>query len=583
MLNFVLADGETMISTRFIVDVQNKGSSPASLYFATGTRFERATSKLTPMTDTRDASGSAVNEEVGALLNRLTDVHHHKDLGLEYRMVHSERQNKVCIVTSEPLTEVGTDWVPVPKNHMLVVTKDLKLILVPTASGKCELTSRLSDSALSPVLSTGDDWPSLKRDSAATTAPGARGCSLSDDLGDDLDVARVMTRWTRTDSFDVLEREGLLKGVKGTAALGSQFPAEPLSPICFLKGHSETILSLFVPGEQNLPFFSGSQDGSLKAWHVRFPLAECIVSTIAHPRGVLKVIGIGPTSTHHSRENTCYYLCTAGADSCIKYWALVRTSDQIWELDCLHSIQLHGEGQVLSLAHARMPVPDSTLCGLVLFSGLQSTRILKHTIECCNDASSCEGPQRPHIVSEISPISSKCAFERHYGFVNVLLVMEKEGQLVSGGGDGLIRIWNYRAEAVQTPSVVKTLRGHSGEVLSLAAQGGLLLSGSRDCSIKVWDLETLSCRATLRAHSEAILSLCLTSNALLSASSDGEVFIWSHSRESGFTPTTRLCLASTRTRLSSMSLSVGPNDAIGGEQQLFIFTGWNDAVIRVFR
>ena len=576
MLNFVLADGDTLISTRFIVDVQNKGSSPASLYFATGTRFERTNSKLT---GPQPFVGG--NESLGALLNPLTDVHHHKDLGLEYRMVHSERQNKVCIVTSEPLTEVSTDWVPVPKNHMLVVTKDLKLILVPTASGKCELSSQLS---LSPVLSSGQNWASSEGDSADTTAVGARASVA---LSEDLDVARVM--WKRTDSFDVLDQQALLPGVEGT--LRSQFPVDKISPICFLKGHSETILSLFVPGERNssqlhshLPLlFSGSQDGSLKAWHVQFPLAECIVSTIAHPRGVLKVIGIGPTSTHRSRENTCYYLCTAGADSCIKYWALVRVSDRVWEFDCLHSIQLHGEGQVLSLASS-MPLPDFARGDLVLFSGLQSTRILKHTIR-GSDTSSCDGSHRPDIIiSEMSPMSSKCIFERHYGFVNVLLVLEKEGCVVSGGGDGLIRIWKYRAETsqVQSPCVVKTLRGHSGEVLSLAAQEGLLISGSRDCSIKVWDLETLSCRRTLRAHCEAILSLCLTANSLFSASSDGEVFIWS--REGGFTPTTRLDLAvSSGPRLSSMSLSVGPNDATDGGQRLFIFTGWSDAVIRVFR
>eukprot|EP00388_Colpodella_angusta_P004986 GDKJ01015800.1.p1 GENE.GDKJ01015800.1~~GDKJ01015800.1.p1 ORF type:complete len:957 (+),score=222.95 GDKJ01015800.1:365-2872(+) len=58
--------------------------------------------------------------------------------------------------------------------------------------------------------------------------------------------------------------------------------------------------------------------------------------------------------------------------------------------------------------------------------------------------------------------------------------------------------------------------------------GYLLFSGSRDGSIRVWDLRTKICISTLRRHTGEVLSLRLSccGDYLFSSSSTGEVFVW---------------------------------------------------------
>lgn len=45
---------------------------------------------------------------------------------------------------------------------------------------------------------------------------------------------------------------------------------------------------------------------------------------------------------------------------------------------------------------------------------------------------------------------------------------------------------------------VKTLTGHSGPVRTLVYSGGRMFSGSYDKTVRVWDVEHLTCLATLQ-------------------------------------------------------------------------------------
>jgi WD40 repeat protein len=57
--------------------------------------------------------------------------------------------------------------------------------------------------------------------------------------------------------------------------------------------------------------------------------------------------------------------------------------------------------------------------------------------------------------------------------------------LVTGAGDGLIRVWN-----IQEGSLWKRLRGHTDSVLSIhvSYDSKTLNSGSADATIRVWDI-----------------------------------------------------------------------------------------------
>nr|VZI20056.1 unnamed protein product [Spirometra erinaceieuropaei] len=70
------------------------------------------------------------------------------------------------------------------------------------------------------------------------------------------------------------------------------------------------------------------------------------------------------------------------------------------------------------------------------------------------------------------------------------------------------------------------LEGHTGSVLCLQYEGNLLISGSSDSSVRLWDLSTGECLHTLRHHSEAVLHLRFRNNILVTCSKDRSIAVW---------------------------------------------------------
>ena len=68
---------------------------------------------------------------------------------------------------------------------------------------------------------------------------------------------------------------------------------------------------------------------------------------------------------------------------------------------------------------------------------------------------------------------------------SVAVFPEGDDRVASGSRDGTVRIWNVRSGVCE-----HTLTGHTNWVNSVAVSrdGRTLLSGSLDCSVKVWTL-----------------------------------------------------------------------------------------------
>ena len=187
MLNFVLTDGEHTVCTRYLRDPDGTQAGAATLYFAAGAGYE------------------CVDERMGV-----------------YRVSHSDRRHRVVIVASEPLTNTTSDWLPVPPNYTLTVTREIDVLLAP-----------ISDRSLvcHPVITdclTRHNIPPTAHDATATRLPLVVG---HHDLANNANVL-------------CCEIVGSLIFAGTNASVISVWDANTWTRVCDLRGHNDAVLSL---------------------------------------------------------------------------------------------------------------------------------------------------------------------------------------------------------------------------------------------------------------------------------------------------------------------------------------------------
>ncbi|RUP51715.1 WD40-repeat-containing domain protein [Jimgerdemannia flammicorona] len=96
--------------------------------------------------------------------------------------------------------------------------------------------------------------------------------------------------------------------------------------------------------------------------------------------------------------------------------------------------------------------------------------------------------------------------------------------LVSGSYDNSIRVWN-----IWTGEPIHHMEGHTQKVYSVVLDPSRkrCMSGSMDSTVKIWSLEDGSCIGTLDGHSMLVGLLGLSNNYLVSAAADSSLRIWS--------------------------------------------------------
>ena len=74
--------------------------------------------------------------------------------------------------------------------------------------------------------------------------------------------------------------------------------------------------------------------------------------------------------------------------------------------------------------------------------------------------------------------------------------------MVSGSRDATLRVWN-----IESGQCLHILVGHVAAVRCVQYDGRLVVSGAYDCTVKVWDPETENCLHTLEGHTSRVYSL----------------------------------------------------------------------------
>ena len=93
--------------------------------------------------------------------------------------------------------------------------------------------------------------------------------------------------------------------------------------------------------------------------------------------------------------------------------------------------------------------------------------------------------------------------------------------LVSGGGDGTIKLWSLDAGANIGTRKPISLEHGDNSVLSLALDGAVLYSGRLEGEIDVWDLDTRQMIRTVKAHGADVLTLAVGHGFIFSGAANG--------------------------------------------------------------
>ena len=113
----------------------------------------------------------------------------------------------------------------------------------------------------------------------------------------------------------------------------------------------------------------------------------------------------------------------------------------------------------------------------------------------------------------------------HSNSVNSVALSPDGRTLASGSRDNTIKLWD-----VQTQREIATLTGHSTFLWSVAfsPDGRTIASGSYNKTIKLWDVQTRREISTLRGHSASVSSVAFSpyGRTLASGSSDRTIKLW---------------------------------------------------------
>ncbi|KAK9467574.1 hypothetical protein V1512DRAFT_237272 [Lipomyces arxii] len=328
-----------------------------------------------------------------------------------------------------------------------------------------------------------NDWPASR-----TSTPSVEDDDSKPAMPDY--APRLIHRWQQSSSVLSLAVSAnyIFAGTGGSEI--QVFDLETYQKIKTLRGHGGSVLSLHVCPSKSLLFSAGS-DSILKIWDIEL-LQELYT--------IYSVFDIGDIfAVTYSEVLETVFL---GSQNASIQWCNITTIDRHTSYDR---------------------------------SGLPSTRFSKFF-----DSSGPGGKQHsdnttkslvvPKKLIEL-PYSNVVQYA-HNGYVYCLLAYqppahtpmgEAQQCILSGGGDGCVKLWTMRDSAL----TIKQSFANSASVLSMVVMDTFVYCGLEGGCINIWDLDSLQLVRSVQAHIEDILAIAAFNNCIFSGSAAGYLRRWS--------------------------------------------------------
>jgi len=244
-------------------------------------------------------------------------------------------------------------------------------------------------------------------------------------------------------------------------------------------GHAGPVWCLHFSPEQG-QLLSGGYDGTIKSWSLQDE--RCVATLRGHEQWVTAL-----QSMQGGRR-----VISGGSDGVIKLWDLDSLECSLsvgppndnprHSTSCMALLEQQG---VLLSAHAGMP------------------HLLRRDLETMRPRDCCLGHSDDIYAIHADPSSSL---------------------LVSGSKDRTVRVWDTRLPAGKCVGV---LRAHTGAVLDLKLQGNRIVSASMDKTVRMWDIREQGAPvATLEGHSAEVHCVDFRDRMVLSGSRDTSLKAW---------------------------------------------------------
>ncbi|MEC4817515.1 MAG: WD40 repeat domain-containing protein [Scytonema sp. PMC 1069.18] len=349
-----------------------------------------------------------------------------------------------------------------------------------------------------------------------------------DSLVTQKDTARLLEDIFLAETIQTLPSDHPLKGIIGDWECWQT-----------LKGHSRGINCLAFSARSHngkaLPLVASGSRGETKLWDLT---KGELVGTLSEYPWIVSGIVDEVNSLAFSPDGQT--LVSGGADSTIKLWH-VGAQDLI---DIMHKhngmvrcVAFTPDGRMLATGgdDRKIMLWDLTLRQVTTALSLDDTAA--HSLALSpNGDTLITGSYRKIKVWRIIRYEGiiDCdpqllhSFSGHSHIVRSLAVSTDGKILVSGSRDKTIKIWQ-----LETGELIRTLKGHRDGVyaIALSPDGQIIASGSADKTIKLWHMETGELLATFTGHAHTVTAVAFTASGelLVSGSLDKTIKIWQKS------------------------------------------------------